>query len=453
MISLARAPLLWRNVVSTVAQRPSDHGQSAHLPNGTSCSVWSYGAGGTDTVACRVIEIDPANPQNIIRTTDLILAVPGGGENCQKSWVARLSENEFVVTWERQTAGADKIECARIYDAGESWASDQAVAGTSGHVLGDDVATGDADANCRTVFVQNGYFAIRYCTETSNSGTAPHVRVYTIRHALLSWLASGAPTSVATKSYTSQNWDDDNATPTASGGFMLGEMIRTGRGDFLSIWENRVANGGNFDSSLKIRILAGLYHATPLSELASGAFKTITASDTLALRRPRLANLHPMIYGSTLTDFATGGEQILLVYGQEDVSAANAGAAKMGLICLNAGAAPSLKDLHWKTNLDSGAAAELNGSACAVVGLDLSCGISVAKYDSDGGRQFSVQHADGRHEWIGNGTDWPDRPSAEVWLNPLDGEQYLFLSSEGYNLSGQSAKLDRILELRKLVRE
>lgn len=453
--SLARSKLLWRKTVSTTAQRPADHGQVAVLPNGTTCSIYSHGSGGTDTVACQVIEVDPANPSVIIKTTSLTLAVPGGSENCQKAWVARLSETEFVATWERHTSGADKIECARIYDAGESWAADQQTAGTAGWVIASDVASGDGDANCRTIYYQDGYFAIRYATETSNSGSAPHVRVYTIRHGLLRWVSTDTtgPVSVGSQAYASQNWDDDDATPTASGGFMLGEMIRLGRGDLLAIWENRVANGGAFNSTLKIRLLSGLHHATPMTEIATGAFKTITASDTLALRRPRLANLHSRIYGSTLTDYYTGGEQVLLTYGQEDVSSDDSGVAKLGLITLNAGAAPSLQDLFWKPNLDALGNAENMGSSCVAVGPGFAFGIAVAKYDGGGGRQFSVQHTDGRHEWIGNGTDWPDRPSVEVWINPNDGEPYVFISSEGYDLTGQSAKLDRILELRKLVKE
>lgn len=450
---LSRSIRKWRIRVSTTAQRPADHGQVAYLPNGTSCSVYVHG-GATNSVSCRILELDDQNPENIRLDNTLVLGVPTAGQSCEKPWVIKLSPIEFAVFWERQVTATDAatIEEARIYKSGESWTADQTTLGTTGYPIDATPDAGDADCNTRAVYVKDGYFVIRYSNETSNSGTAPHVRVNQIRYNYMSQIVAGAPVSIATKAYASQNWDDDDATPTLAGGYQLGETVVTNRGYLFTVWENRVANGGNFDYSIQYRILAGPGHATPLSEIATGTLKTGT-SDTLAYRRPRLAVRSAVLGSGARTNPDTGGEIIYMTYGLEDVSAATANAAKLAEIHIDAGAAVSVVDVPWRANLDVGAATEQMGSACVIVGPDLACGVAVANYDAAGGRNFAVQHFDGRHEWIGNGTDWPDRPSGEVWISPYNGKQYLFLSTEGYDLTSGSATLDRFLELRELVNE
>lgn len=430
---------LWTRKVSPTAHAPADHGQVAVLPDLTSCSIWSHGTG----IACRIVGVDPDYPDDIRYEQVVALAVNGtsiypGGESCEKPWIARLSETELVATWERQ-ATADttaRIEGARIYKSGESWTVDAATVGSVGYPLDTSVADGDGDANCRTIFLENGYFVCSYATETANSGTAPHERTYTKRHKVFSWLAAGAPTEEVALQYTGRHWDDDDANPTVAGGYLTSHLCVTHRRDILVVWEERDHNGANYVNTLQARLIAGLYAASPFTEVQTATLLSVTDGN-LALRRPSLASLNPVLFGSTPSP--NGGEDVWMAFGEEDVDDPESSNAKLARISLYAGATMSIAEyVNWQANLGLNANIAKMISASAIHGRNIKGAICVANFDTDAGRTLSLQHSDGSHEWVATPVRWPDRPWGEIVHR--NGREYLFLASEGFNDSGGDAE-------------
>lgn len=460
--ALANSRFLFSQAVSPTGHTQADHGNIAATPDGWLCTPWSY-----DTVnrkvACRITRasLDVLGASHLGEVFELATpgtSVYGGGESCEKPWVARLSNTEFVVTWERQaTATTDaRIEAARIYleQSDGKWKVDQASSGI-GYTIGTAAVTGDADCNCRTIFVEDGYFFVSHGTETSNTGPSsptsdPHEREYTLRTALVRWINTdtSGPVSVATKAYTAQHWDDTDEAgvgKTISGGYLLSQSYVTRRGDITVAWENRDWNGANFVSTIQFRTLSGLYSATPLTEIASSS--TVIASSTAigqAFRRPQFGSMHPKDYRSQVT--VSGGHEVIWVYGDENIATPGNSAAKLGVLSQYAGAGISNTAKTWAANSGLNANLDKLGSSCAFMGRLIQGGMAVADYDTTAGRILSLQHADsgGAHERLWTAVRWPDRPTAVVL--PVVGGEMFFLTYEGFNSAGGSSASRRYVD-------
>lgn len=445
--TLAASRRLFSLPLSPVEHAPADHGNVASVP-GAACGPWAYGTGGETSVACRIVEVPEDNPRLARLGSMFVLATPGAGESCEKPYVCRLSPTEFVVTWERQVVatGVTTIECARIYKDGLNWAVDQLSEGL-GYPIGAAADAGDADCNCRSAWVDDGYFVISHGTETANSGAGnPHTREYTLRTAMISWLVAGAPTSVATKAYTGQHFDD-NDTPAGehatSGGYLLSTIWIDGRGNVVVQWENRVEATGTFTSTIRTRVLSGLYSAAPMVEIATtDAIVTASTGVSEAWRRPNGMSMHPKLYPARVTS-ASGGHDSIWVYGDEDMATPGSSAAKLGRITQYAGAAMSNTPTTWTANAGQNATLDKMISANAVMGRLIYGGICLTLFDSDAGRTFSFMHEGGTvHERIATATRWPDRPSVSIL--PVDDGELLYLNYEGHD--GDSADTRRWLD-------
>lgn len=443
MVTLAVSTEVGGFQVSQSTQNTATHGFVAPSRSGFVCMSWTHSSTNKN-VSCTIGLIDPVSDtfQPVCGNIALALAgtsVYGGGESCEKAWCCALTDDTFVVTWERQATASTEgqIECARIYRSGGVWTAETASTGI-GYVLDANVAPGDADANCRSTFVRNNIFFVSYSTETANSGTAPHLRAYTLRTGLFDWTTTGqAPSSLGTKQYPSQHWDDTDAAPTVSGGYLVSHSVVTARGDLFVAWEARTHSGGTYTSTLEFRLLAGPYAAVPLAEIStsSSLFTALTDSN-LALRRPQFGGLNPTLYSAIAT--TSGANRVLMAYGQENISTPASSVAKLAWISLYAGAM-SKADVTWTSNGGVDGTADAMSSAAAVVGLNLSAGLANANYDSNKSRYFSIQHSDGTtHEVTGRRfVMWPDRPFAMIWR--WKDREYLVLYYEGSNTGVASA--------------
>jgi len=450
----SRLRRVWSRKQSPAAHAPADHGQVAYLPDGTAATVWSWDGPTNRRISCRITRFDPNRPESILSEQVLDLALAGtsvfeGGESCEKPWISRLSETEFFVSWERQAtaAASGQVEGARLFFNGTVWEADMDAGGV-GWALGTG-NHGDADMNVRSCFVENGYVAISYAVETANSGTTPHERTYTKRVAVIPWLTAGDPSAGAiTAAIANQHMDDDDAAPIIQGGFMLSTIRVTSRRDLFVAWENRDWNGANFENTIKYQIRAGLYHATPLTSLETGTILSLTDDDA-AYRRPAFDCIHPD-EGLSIPTGSTGGTEMVWVFGAEDVDDPERSNAGLGVLTLYGGAALAESARDWNANSGLNANRRKLGSACAVMGRTLRCGIAVANYDADAGRTLSVMHTDGAHEFLPTSVRWPDRPYGCCWTAP-NGKDYLFLTYEGFNDDGGDA--DRWLDLYEVVKE
>lgn len=470
-LMLADAPHLWSLQASrgTTVHPKSDHGQLAVTKSGYVCEVWSHQTGANKHIAYAITKIDLDNPRirSVVAEGELAAdgtSIYGGGETCEKPWVSVLSHatEQFVVTWERQATAAatTRIEAARIYknQEGIGFLVDQATAGSIGWPLDDGVAHGDADANCRSCYVADGWFAIGYGTETANVNAAVNERTYSRRHGLVPWTTAGNPVAgMILKQYTGQHWDDADANPTIAGGYLLGHLAVTPRGDILTVWENRDYDGANFVNTIQYRILAGLYHATPFAtEIETGTILSYSASaanDLLALRRPTLAGLHPELYPAIETE--DGYEIMWMVCGREDVDDPENSYAKLIKLKLYGGGALQVEHVNWEVNTGPGASAARAklGSACPFMSRLMSGGIAVADFNAGAaGRFLSVQHANGKHETRRGVTRWPDRPWIEI-LPLNDGSELALLSTEGFDEDSGSDDSQRYLEAWKITKE
>lgn len=455
MLTAPRLRRVWTDRVSLPAHAPADHGQVARLPDGTTCRPYSWDAPNR-RISCRITSVNPDNPAAPKVRTDLSLAISGtsifaGGESCEKPWVSRLSEDEFVVTWERQATAvaSGRVEGVRLYRNATTgqWQVD-----TESEGVGYSLGTGDpgeADMNCRTCFVENGYFAISYAVETANAGASPHERTYAKRVALLSWLVAGAPVAVDTLAVADQHMDDDDTNPIIAGGYLLSTIRMTNRRDIFVAWENRDWNGANFVNTIQYRVLAGLYHATPLTTvLETGTILSLTDDDA-AYRRPAFDCIHPD-EGLSIPTGSTGGTEMVWVFGAEDVDDPERSNAGLGVLTLYGGEALRESARDWNANSGLNASRRKLGSACAVQGRTIRCGIAVANYDADAGRTLSMMHTDGRHEFLPTSVRWPDRPFGCVWVAP-NGKEYLYLTYEGFNDDGGDPEC--WLDLYEVVKE
>lgn len=431
---LATAHHVGTDQVST--ETNSDHGNAAATRTGWICLPWNYN-NANKGINARIYRIDADTDELLSQTGTISLATSGttfyASETCAKPFAAALSDDSFVVTWERQnaaTGAAARLECARIYWDGITWAVDRASAGV-GHAIDESIDPGGSDANCRTLGVNDGYFFVSYSSKTADVAGPPHERTYTMRTGVFSWLVSGAPVSVATKLYSGQHWDDANNTIT--GGFLLSHSDITRRGDVFLVWENRDWNGSVYDSSIQYRILSGPYSAAPLTEVATGTIATSTSA-TLALRRPFVSGKHPRLYRSATT--TSGASEMVLVYGEENIATPGDSAAKMRVLSLYNNTL-SGASVTWTANFGLNGNLDRLGSACAVNGTLLEGGIAVANYDSDAGRYLSLQHTNGTTHEVMVGTPlWPDRPFALTL--PLGGNEYFILSYEGRGVTGSN---------------
>lgn len=448
-IAPPRRKLIWARRQSPASHVPADHGCVAAAP-GSACVPWNFGAA-NKSVACMVTDYNPDSPASVSRETMFVLAVSGttiygGGESCEKPFACRLTKDSYVVTWERQaTAAANaRIEAARIFK-GENgqWQVDQSTLGSIGWPLDTTVDPGESDANCRSVYVEEGVFAISYASETANAVVVAHERTYSKRFQVMPWTTTGNPVAGAiSKNYAAQHWDDDNGTPTVSGGYMLSTIALTNRRDFIVAWENRDWDGANYINSIQYRILAGMYHATPFAtELETGTIKLHTgsaANDLLALRRPHIATQHPDIFGSSLNS-DLGGEEILCLYGLEDVDGPVNSFPVLDTMTAYAGAALQHKIHDWDANTGLNAARAKVGSASVIMGRTIRAGIAVLDYDSEAGRTLVLQHTCGASELLAMSVAWPDRPFPAI-VPVDDKKEHLLISFDGFNDAGGDAE-------------
>lgn len=418
---------------SPSTQNTCTHGAVAAAPkSGFVIRCWNHGSS-AKSVSARVTQLIPGKTPDDDTFQPLggniAIAAPGANESCEKAWACAISPTEFVVTWERQnTAGSTAaIECARVYLSEGSWLVDQPSAGTGYVIDNTGVNYGEADCNCRIRYVEDGYFFISYATETANTGTSPHERTYTLRTGLLSWLTTGAPTSIATKAYSGQHWDDTDSTgETTAGGYLLSHACVTARGDILIAWENRDHNGVNFVNSIELRLLTGLYSTSPLTELATSSTLFSLTNNGYAYRRPQLASLHPNIYKAIPT--ASGASRVIMAWGSENITTPSSSTPQLSIITLYAGSMAATT-LTWTANTGNNTNADQTASAAAVASRFIEAGACNANYDSDIGRYFSLQHTNGDHEILRGSPRWIDRPNFSVF--PYRGREYLFMAYEG----------------------
>lgn len=423
---------------SSASHTRADHGNVAVTRLGYVCVPWVHGTANKD-IACRIYRIDEAAEKFTAMSPVIELAASGttyyASESCVKVRTCALTDDSFVVAWERQnTAGGEaQIECARVYKSGNEWLVDQETANAAGYIIDDAPDPGDADCNPRVTYVDDGYFFISYTNETANSGTAPHVRTYQVRTNLLDWTTTGTdPVSLGNKAYANQQWDDeDGVAQTATGGYLITDSVVTRRGDILVAWENRDHDGAStYNSAIKFRLLSGLYHATPLTELDADDAIVTSTSSTTALRRPSMAGLHPRFARSAPT--TDGASEVIWTYGQEICGASGAtdsSQAKFGMLRLYQGGMTEVPYV-WPGNTGIDTTKDLMGSSCVVYGYKFQGAFAVARYESSGGRTLvCVQKGGTGHESVTGAVLWPDRPSAVTWYSR--GKEFLVLTYEG----------------------
>lgn len=414
---------------SDPASTQCDHGNVDVTSLGFYLVCWAQGTGNKN-VEGRVFQINPltdiASPVSGVLSLALAGTSVYASESCAKPEVAVTGPERFAVTYERQNTagGAARLEVTRVYRLAGEWLVDQGSPGI-GHVWNASNNPGQSDCNVRPIHLREGFFFASSTHETANTGSSPHVRTYQLRLAIVNAATIGAtPTVPYSTTIAGAHWDDANNT--VAGGYVLtaAEVLRSG--DVLLAYENRIHTGGNYVSSIEIRVLAGPHHASPLSIRYSSSTLITVTDDNLAYRRPTLRGMHPRKFHASAT--VSGAHQVLMAYGLENISTPGDSQAKLAWVNVHNGAI-TVTPVTWRPNVGLDADLDKLGSASPIRGLSIKCGIAVADLEDSAGRQLSVQHTDGTHEFASGLPLWVDRPFSTTWA--YGEKEYVILSIEG----------------------